>query len=139
MNYKRNNRNREGHGQQSNDTGFGIGSTGNPYNEYAEDSLLTETLKLEHKGDPQAVFYKQFLDSVHCFFIHAVDVGFRIQIDDDKNDGEDDDEGGNEGKVDLDSTEMYEDKQMVTINAKIQSQRKQLKFGRLNKFNTEIS
>ena len=137
MNYKRNHRNRAEE-EISGITGLSFEDT-----EYAQEKLMNETFKLEHEGDPIAIFYKQFLDSIHCYFIHAVDVGFRIQIDDDElKDNNEDDEGLHDEKVDLDSTTMYEDRQIEQIKAKMDSQRKQIKsLGRVqfNKFNTEIS
>ncbi len=170
MNYKRNHRHRNTESSsQSDPKSEGLDKNKenevNGVDEYAQEKLMNSTFKLEHTGDPMAIFYKQFLDSVHCYFIHAIDVGFRVKIDDNDNENEEEnkmnynannniigDDGNfnhqlmsqfdDEGKIDLDSSEMYQDKQIEKIKAKIHSQRKSLQsLGRVqfNKFNTEIS
>ena len=131
MNYKRNHRNRNKDTNKS--------KNNDKDKEYEQEQLMNATFKLEHKGHPDAVFYKQFLDSIHCYFIHAADVGFRINIDDDINE---DEVEGKVGKIDLDSSELYQDTQIKNIQDQIHNKRKKLQsLGRVqyNKFNTEIS
>eukprot|EP01084_Bolivina_argentea_P028389 52769_1 len=47
--------------------------------EYTEEKLMNETFKLVN---PKAIFYNQFLDTIHCYFIHAFDSGKRFQFND---------------------------------------------------------
>eukprot|EP01084_Bolivina_argentea_P090679 163346_1 len=46
--------------------------------EYSEEKLMTETFKLSMQ-DPVIMFYKELLDTMHCYFIHAFDTGRRKQ------------------------------------------------------------
>eukprot|EP01084_Bolivina_argentea_P018684 34755_1 len=97
-NYKRNHRNR---GKQIKNT------------EYKEEDLMNKTFKLEHPGDDNnnVIFYREFMDSVHCHFVHSIDVGFRMQIEDELDDKYDNDE------IDMKLNEdLYKDTQIQKIN-----------------------
>eukprot|EP01084_Bolivina_argentea_P018685 34757_1 len=54
--------------------------------EYKEEDLMNHTFKLQHSGDANVIFYKEFMDSIHCYFVHSIDGGFRMQIEDDTKD-----------------------------------------------------
>ena len=40
-----------------------------------------KTFNLQCKSDPNALFFKEFLDSIHCYFIHSIETGMRIILD----------------------------------------------------------
>eukprot|EP01083_Nonionella_stella_P098980 278404_1 len=121
QNYKRNHRNR---GQKKN------------------DDADAPSLNLEHSGDDTAVFYKELLDSIHCYFVHSVDIGFRMQIDDQNSKYDD---KRYDSDVTSSATDLYKDEQIAKVREVLAMKKKKLKHVgganrvQFNKFSTDIS
>eukprot|EP01084_Bolivina_argentea_P314141 544109_1 len=102
--------------------------------QYGEEKLMNETFNLI-KQDSRCSFYKEFLDSMHCYFIHAYDIGRRVQ-----HSPENDDEIQDNEEIDVlydTKTLTFEDKQMkqLTEDKKPATDSTQ----KFNKFATEIT
>eukprot|EP01084_Bolivina_argentea_P113062 201594_1 len=98
-----------------------------------------QTTTGEHKEED---VMKKFMDSIHCYFVHSIDVGFRMQIEDDTKD----DNKYDNDEIDIKLNEdLYKDTQIQKINDNFKKRREKLaqingvQHEKYNKFTTDIS
>eukprot|EP01084_Bolivina_argentea_P018686 34759_1 len=117
-NYKRNHRHRGNYKQAKNNEYKEEDLMNHTFKlQHSKDDLMNNTFKLEHSSydvsdDNNVIFYKEFMDSIHCYFVHSIDVGFRMQIEDDTKDNKKHD---NEHDIQL-NEDLYKDTQIQKIN-----------------------
>ena len=93
--------------------------------------------------NPEILFYIDFIDNIHTFFMHSYNTGHKIKYN--INDSKKEEEEDEDDEITDDVTSLYVDKEMISLNNKIKECRKNLVSLRgsnnikKSKFNNDVS
>eukprot|EP01083_Nonionella_stella_P084152 232891_1 len=97
-------------------------------NKFKRNNRNRSKLKVDPSlTDAKIRFYTDTLDTIHCYFVHSYDIGFRLKSDQIKTDDTQRNDAKQSDDEDMDESNLYKDHQMEQFKRILQEKQKHLR------------